>query len=70
MYLLISFIILNSGCYTTVICRPENTYEQDDYYNLNDAIIEADVDQYSSYLLENADFFYQVMQEFPQDPTD
>ncbi|XP_028808418.1 transcription factor MYB8-like [Neltuma alba] len=48
---------------------PENIYEQDSYYILNHAANEADVDVYSSYLFDNAEFLYQVMQEFPEDAT-
>ncbi|KAI9086803.1 hypothetical protein K1719_031397 [Acacia pycnantha] len=49
---------------------PENTYKQDyDYYSLNYAADGADADEYSSYLLDNAEFLCQVMQEFPENPT-
>ncbi|XP_028796519.1 transcription repressor MYB6-like, partial [Neltuma alba] len=48
---------------------PENIYDQDNYYSLNFAANEADLDEYySSFLVNNAEFLYQVMQEFPEDP--
>ncbi|XP_028796499.1 transcription factor MYB8-like [Neltuma alba] len=46
----------------------ENIYDQDNCYSLYYAAHEADVDDYSSYLLENAEFLWQEMQEFPEDP--
>ncbi|XP_028783217.1 myb-related protein 308-like [Neltuma alba] len=48
---------------------PENIYDLDNYYSLNFAANEADLDEYySSFLVNNAEFLYQVMQEFPEDP--
>ncbi|XP_054812184.1 transcription factor MYB4-like [Prosopis cineraria] len=47
---------------------PENTSDQDHYPSLNYAANAADLDEYSSYLFDNAEFLCQGLQEFPEDP--
>ncbi|KAK4255430.1 hypothetical protein QN277_008433 [Acacia crassicarpa] len=56
------------GDFWTQPFLPENIYDPNNYNSLNYAANEADVDEYSSYIFNNADFLCHEMQEFPEDP--